>query len=210
MHEDSQTEKWLLIDDHRMFADALGIALQSLRPEIRLSTAVSCEEAFTLLRDEPDFHLLLIDLDLPDIHGLSLCELIQARYPDLPLLVCSANTNPEMARRLRRAGARGYLTKDRSPQEILHAAGQIEQGERWVTTEALAGLTGEDNRESLLSSRQLTILRLLKSGHSTQEVAELMHLSNNTIKTHIRLMYDKLDARNRTDCLNIATRMGLI
>ncbi len=145
-----------------MFADALGIALQFLHPEIRLSTAVSGEEAQALLRDKPDFRFLLIDLNLPDIHGLSLCELIQARYPDLPLLVCS----PIPSRKWPVACAApvpAAISPKTAQQRKSCTPQNRSQGEDWVTTAALASLT---------------ILRLLKSGHSTQEVAGLMHLSN--------------------------------
>ncbi|WP_108124045.1 response regulator [Saccharospirillum mangrovi] len=206
-------QPWLIIDDHQMFSGALALTLGSLVPELSVTTVPSAEAALQLLAESDTHHfaLALLDLDLPDIHGQTLCELLLQRYPELPVLVCSANPSPVSAQQLRASGARGYVTKDQSAEALLQAAREVLAGAPWVTTEALAQLTAStEAAPELLSRRQLSILRLMQAGQTVDEIARQLHLSANTIKTHIRLMYDKLDARNRSDCLRIAARLGLL
>lgn len=206
-------QPWLIIDDHQMFSGALALTLGSLAPDVAVTTVSSGEQVLRLLAesDARPFALVLLDLDLPDIHGQTLCELLLKRFPDVPVLVCSANPSPVSAQQLRASGARGYVTKDQSAEALLQAAREVLAGAPWVTTEALAQLTATgDATADLLSRRQVSILRLMQAGKTVDEMALQLHLSANTIKTHIRLMYDKLDARNRSDCLRIATRLGLL
>ena len=208
---DRPLQRWLIVDDHQMFSEALALTLASLDPQLKVTTVANGDAALTELATSADITLVLLDLDLPDLHGQSVCELLLQRNPGLPVLVCSANPSPLSAQQLRAAGARGYLTKDQPAQALLAAARSILDGESWVTTPQLRQLTEQhDAGTDLLSPRQRSILRLMQSGQTVDEMAQQLHLSANTVKTHIRLMYDKLDARNRSDCLRIAERLGLL
>ncbi|PTY37979.1 hypothetical protein BGP77_16085 [Saccharospirillum sp. MSK14-1] len=201
----------MIVDDHQMFAEALALTLSSLDPQLTITTVTQGDAALAELSANGDITLVLLDLDLPDLHGQSVCELLLQHNPGLAILVCSANPSPISAQQLRAAGARGYLTKDQPAEALLAAARAILDGERWVTTPQLRQLTEQhDAGTDLLSPRQRSILRLMQSGQTVDEMAQQLHLSSNTVKTHIRLMYDKLDARNRSDCLRIAERLGLI
>lgn len=208
---DRPAQRWLIVDDHQMFADALALTLASLDPQLKITTLTHGDAVLSELAVDDAVALVLLDLDLPDMHGQSVCELLLQRHPGLPILVCSANPSPQSAQQLRALGARGYFTKDQPAEALLAAARAVIAGESWVTTPQLSQLTEQSEAGvSLLSPRQRSILRLMQSGNTVDEMAQQLHLSANTVKTHVRLMYDKLDARNRSDCLRIAARLGLL
>ncbi|MHA7880136.1 MAG: response regulator [Saccharospirillum sp.] len=211
MHSPLSPERWLLVDDHTMFADALSLTLHHLAPQLEIDLAANAQQAITKLKSTVAYQCILIDLDLPDMPGLALLDQILQRWPQSTVLICSANRQPGCVANAQKLGARGFITKDQSPADILAFAKQIQGGRRWITTDTLTRALAERQDSNVdLTGRQHAILKQMQTGLSTSEIAQALNLSPNTIKTHTRLMYGKLGVFNRTECLNKAAKLGLL
>ncbi|WP_164743962.1 response regulator transcription factor [Saccharospirillum alexandrii] len=207
----TSSEHWLLVDDHAMFADALSLTLQHHMPTLQVDVANTAHNALATLRAGRHYQCIFIDLDLPDSPGLTLLDQILKRWPQSIVLICSANRQPAVVTNAQQMGARGYISKDQSPLDILSFVQRIRQGQRWVTSDSITRELAEQPESPFhLTARQLGILQQMHRGLNTSEIAAELNLSPNTIKTHTRLMYGKLNASNRTECLNRALSLGLL
>lgn len=205
------TEHWLLVDDHAMFADALSLTLRHHAPTLQIDVVHTAHDALKTLRSTHRYHCILIDLDLPDSPGLTLLDQILKRWPQSITLICSANRQPAMVRNAQQMGARGFISKDQSPLDILTFVQQIRQGRRWITSDSITRELAQQSASTVqLTARQMAILQQMHRGLNTSDIATALKLSPNTIKTHTRLMYGKLNASNRTECLNRALSLGLL
>lgn len=207
----TSTEHWLLVDDHAMFADALSLTLRHHAPSLQVDVVHSAHDAVKTLKSDHKYHCILVDLDLPDCPGLTLLDQIVKRWPQSVVLICSANRQPAMVTNAQQMGARGFISKDQSPLDILTFVQQIRQGRRWITSDSITRELAQQSGATVkLTARQLAILQQMHRGLNISDIATVLNLSPNTIKTHTRLMYGKLDASNRTECLNRALSLGLL
>lgn len=202
-------KKWLVVDDHAMFADALSITLSMLRPGLSVDIAITAGDAIALL-ENTQYELVILDLQMPETSCIEVfAQLTQAGAEKI--MICSAIFQPQQADALRKLGVRGYITKESEAMDILSFADRILQGESWVCTPRYAKqLEQFEQQKLLLTERQYSILELLEKGATTKQVADILCLSENTIKTHIRMMYEKLGASSRTECLSKAKELNLL
>lgn len=183
---------------------------------------VVCGEAETVAavrsgveREKPD--LLLTDLCLGDSDGLDLIKGLKAQFPNLPILVLSQQDETLFAERTLRAGARGYIMKERATQDVLEGIRTILAGDLYVSRKvaalamrklvdggADAAATG-GSEVSGLSDRELQVFRLLGAGKKTMEIADALKLSHKTIETYRENIKHKLDLPNATALISRAT-----
>ena len=198
-----------LIDDHKMFAEAMstiiGLNCQGAETRIFYSGA----DALRALKDETP-QLIILDLDMPDLPGIRLLDIFAQHGKDIPVLVCSGNLSNQAMQAVIKAGARGYLCKSEDTNTICHAIHQVTSGHFYPPAAETQVSADSKETSSLLSRRQLVILSLMKSGMSNNDMADTLFLSTNTIKTHIRLMYNTLDVNSRIECLNKAEELKLL
>jgi DNA-binding NarL/FixJ family response regulator len=183
---------------------------------------VVCGEAETVAgvrsgveREKPD--LLLTDLCLGDSDGLDLIKGLKAQFPNLPILVLSQQDETLFAERTLRAGARGYIMKERATQDVLEGIRTILAGDLYVSrkvaalamrklVEGGADAAGSAGSEvSGLSDRELQVFRLLGAGKGTKEIADALKLSHKTIETYRENIKAKLDLPNATALISRAT-----
>ncbi|TPE55331.1 response regulator transcription factor [Maribrevibacterium harenarium] len=200
---------WLVVDDHAMFADALAITLSMLRPGLNVDIAITATDVIARLGHQ-EYELVILDLQIPETSCTDLFQhLTQAGAEKI--MICSAIFQPQQADALRKLGVRGYITKESEAMDILSFADRILHGEDWVCTPRYAKQLAQfEQQKLLLTERQYSILELLEKGATTKQVADTLCLSENTIKTHIRMMYEKLGASSRTDCLLKAKELNLL
>lgn len=200
----------LIIDDHRMFADAVsGLVRQQLggASVYAVNTAV---EGLDYLKQKP-CDLVLLDLGLPDMDGVLVLEQLRAGWPGLPVLVCTGEVRPAVLRRVLQGGAGGLITKNQSAEQVLEAIDSVLAGRQYLAPEAAQAMQSrEPHAADVLTERQTAILRLMQDGLTTVQIAEQLFLSPNTVKTHIRLMFEKLGVRNRVECLRAAHDRGYL
>ena len=200
----------LLIDDHAILRDGLRRLFAALLPE-EILEAGSGRDALKLVRGQK-IDLIVLDLNLPDLGGLELLERL-LRAVSAPVLVLSMHAEPLYVRRALDAGARGYVSKNASPEELLTAARRILGGGRYVENDLAQTLVlGSDLAEASLdqlSARDLEILRLLVRGQSLSEIAENVGLSYKTVANLCTQLKSRLGAARHADLIRLAIEAGI-
>ncbi|MDZ4402141.1 response regulator transcription factor [Prosthecobacter sp.] len=198
----------LIVDDH--FATRLGLAvpINSEAGMTVVAEASTGARAIELYREHrPD--VLLMDYRLPDQTGVTTLEALRVEFPHIRALILSVFDGEEDIYRAVQAGARGYLTKAAECEEVLRAIRCIAAGETYFPAEIAAKLHAREQRKPL-TPRELEILKLLVKGHSTKEIVDLLHMSMGTIRLHISLILEKLEAFDRTRAVAIAIERGIV
>ena len=198
----------LIVDDH--FATRLGLAVPiNNEPDMTVvAEAGTSAKAVELYRQhQPD--VVIMDYHLPDKSGVETLESIRAEFPDVRVLMLTIFDGEEDIYRAVNAGAKGYLTKSSECADVLLAIRRIAAGAACFPPEIAAKIRAREQRRPL-TPRELEILRLLVKGHSTKEIVDILQLSMGTIRLHISIILDKLDAFDRTSAVAIAIERGIV
>ncbi len=204
----------LIADDHTIMREGLK-QLFMLVADVRVvAEAESGTQLIELLR-QVEIDLLLLDMNMPGISGEILIARLHVQYPKLPILVLSMHNEIHIAQRALRAGALGYLTKDRDPETLLVAMRRVVSGQRYLDpalAEQIAlqssGLKQQTYVESL-SDREFQILRLLAHGMSVNQIAEQLVISNKTVSTHKTRLMEKMGFSSTADIVRFAMTLGI-
>lgn len=171
--------------------------------------AASGEEALTAVRREP-WDLLVLDVALPDKHGLEVLKEVKLLRPSIRVIMLSLYPEREFALRAIKAGASGYLTKDRSPSELVKAVEEVVVGRRYITASLanqIADLLDRGQPETLhasLSDREMQVLRLLGQGKAVSIIADELALSVKTVSTYRGRLLEKLKLTTTADLIRYA------
>jgi DNA-binding NarL/FixJ family response regulator len=205
----------VIADDHAIVRGGLK-QIFALSPDLKVvGEAVNGNEVLECLRQEP-FDLLLLDLNMPGISGVDLITRVKAHRPELPILVLSMHNEPQVAARALKAGANGYITKDCEPDVLLTAIRKVAARGNYIAPELAEKMvfdvtsTALHTPHSLLSNRELEVLRLLTTGKGVNEIAEQLSISNKTVSTHkVRLM-EKMNLSSMADLMRYAMQHDLL
>ena len=201
--------KLVVADDHALMVEAVKIALDE-RPEFEIvGVAESGAQVLPVAQQtKPD--LVLLDLSMPGMDGLTCIRLLRERMPSVKIAVLSGIDSDEMADEVLKLGASAFISKRVEPEELPKAlaAAHDEAVDRPIGR-------SEDGlkhafREAGLTSRELEILRALSGGHSNKAIARLLWLAEQTVKFHLTNIYRKLKVSSRTEAVNWAYRHGLL
>jgi DNA-binding NarL/FixJ family response regulator len=205
----------LIADDHPVVRRGVRDVLEDEHLCSDIYEAKTGEEALEALRRQP-WDLMILDIALPDKHGLDVLKEAKLLQPRLSVLMLSLYPEKEFAMRAIKAGASGYLTKQSAPSELLAAVHRVLQGGRYIT-EALAEQmahaleTGADDvLHARLSDRELQVLRLLGQGKSVSVIAEELCLSVKTISTYRARILEKLSCESTGELIRYAVEARLI
>lgn len=206
----TETVTLVVADDHPAFADGLARVLPE-RCDVRI--VASCGDGraalAAILEHRP--HVALLDLRMPSLDGRAvLGEIVRAGLPTR-VLVCSAHGEPTIVRALLQDGARGYLAKTASWEEIANAVRTVADGGVWVSPTLQAGLNDElcDPRRAS-SERELEVLELGAQGLTDVEIGARMYISRETVRTNLKRCAEKLGVSGRTALVATALRRGLL
>lgn len=205
----------LLVDDHELLRHGLKHFLADALGDVVFGEAGSAAEALELAREET-WDLLLLDLHMPGPSGMDVLAELRARESPLRVLVFSVSPEEECAVRALKQGARGYINKHTAPGELLAAIRKVLAGGRYISprvAEQLASDLGspvETELHTLLSQRELQVLRLIASGESVKEIALRLHLSGKTVFTYRDRLRDKLGLKNDVEIARYALRHRLV
>jgi DNA-binding NarL/FixJ family response regulator len=214
----------LIADDHQLLRQALRRAMEDAGL-IVLGEAGDGAEAVQLV-DELRPELVIMDVTMPVLGGIEATRRLHGAHPDLPIVVLTMHDEDALREEAVRAGAAAFLTKDSSMQEVVATAIATASGETLsanlassiltelrapqAVTEASPTVDGAEAAESPLTRREEEILQLIADGYSTSEVAGRLFISGKTVKNHLASIYAKLDARDRTQAVLSAVRIGII
>jgi DNA-binding NarL/FixJ family response regulator len=201
----------LVVDDHAMVREGLQQLLRKLGPDVVQYEAQDAASALLLLETESEFDLVLLDIMLPGINGLSLLGILRKRFPALPVVVLSALDDIDVVRRAIRLGAAGYVTKSDSGEALLAAIRKVLDGEihlpphlhdKVCATEAGGPDRGRTQPDPHgLTEGQRRVAELLREGKANREIANLLGLTEGTVKVHVSRILRKLGVASRAEAI---------
>jgi two-component system NarL family response regulator len=200
----------MVVDDHPMVAEGIQAILDSYDDMVVVATLGSGRDAIDQIDTiRPD--VVLLDLNMPDVNGLTATEMILERRPKTRILILSMHDSPEYIQAALRHGARGYILKDVPTDEIREAIKRVMAGEQYLCTGAGASLSPRraEGREPL-TSREQTILLELAQGRSNREVAEALDISIRTVETHRKNIKRKLGISSMAGLTRYAMEHGVL
>jgi len=203
----------LLVDDHKLLRQGLRRAVEEAGFEV-VGEAGDGEEALRLaveLRPE----LVLMDVTMPVMDGIEATRRLRHSAPDAKVVILTMHGEEDTVNRALRAGAVAYLLKDCSTDQVAETLHAVAAGDTELSADLarslLAELPGpEPALATSLSAREVEVLQMFADGCSTVEVGERLYISAKTVKNHLASIYEKLDARDRTQAVLTAVRMGII
>ncbi|NMG64599.1 response regulator [Azoarcus indigens] len=204
--------KILIVEDHALVREAMAQSLGRLEPGIECVEAKGADEALAQLEKGSDWDLAIIDLMLPDMNGFSLLAVLAKRFPDVPAIVVSAMDDEASVRRAIKGGASGFVSKASSGETLLQAVRVVLDG-GVHTPDAGSGAAGKRSGAPVserfgLTAAQTRVLELLAQGKTNREIADLLGLSEGTVKVHMSAIFRALGVSNRAQALVVIARHG--
>ena len=198
----------LLADDHPSLRTGLASILSSQPGLAVVAEAGSGRETVEKTSaTTPD--VLIVDLRMPDGDGIQTIKELVAANPLVKVLVLTTYDNEEDIFNALEAGARGYILKDTTSEEIIEAVRMIHEGKRYLPPGIAARLADRMIRPAL-TPRELDVLRLVSRGRTNKEMAAAMFVSEETVKSHMKGLFHKLDVHDRAEAVGIALQRGLL
>ena len=198
----------LCVDDHPLLREGIAAIINN-QPDMLLDAEASNgREAIQKYREhQPD--VTLMDLRLPDMSGIDSIIAIRSEFTDARIIMLTTFEGDVEIQRSLEAGARGYLLKSMPPKEIVEAIRQVHAGRKWIPRELAAHLAEHLDAERL-TEREIEVLQHIAGGNRNRDIAELLFISEETVKVHIKHIMEKLGAADRTQAVAIAVRRGII
>ena len=201
--------RFLIIDDHPLFCEALGNAIRVSHPDARIFEATSIKAALSILASEPNMDLALLDLLLPDVIGFSGFQRLRDRCPTLPVAIVSSEEDKRTVREALEMGAVGYLPKSTSVGELSQAIAKVLSGSISAPRDIFAaGALGKSDAARTLQERirkltpqQIRVLHLIKRGLQNREIAAELKLAESTVKAHVTEILRKLQLFSRNKAI---------
>jgi DNA-binding NarL/FixJ family response regulator len=198
----------LSVDDHPLLREGIAAVINDQPDMLLVSQASSGAEAIQQYRaHRPD--VTLMDLRLPDLSGIDAMIAIRSEFTDARIVMLTTFDGDVEIQRALQAGARGYLLKNMPPSELAEAIRQVHKGKKRVPPEVAAHLA-EHMSDEELTAREIEVLRKVAGGNRNRDIADLLFISEETVKVHIKHIMDKLGAKDRTQAIAIAVRRGII
>lgn len=205
----------LIADDHSIVRSGLK-QLFTFDPDIDVAGEAANGTMILELLAQREFDVLLLDLNMPGINGGDLINRIREDYPSQRILVYTMHNEPQIAKRIIRAGAKGFISKDSEPEKLLDAIHLVASGKNYLDAGIAQELAFEaataDSRQrhTILSDREYEVFIKLAKGMSVNEIAHALILSNKTVSSHKQRMMEKMNFASITDLVRYAVEFELI
>ncbi|MHB2018573.1 MAG: response regulator [Candidatus Xenobia bacterium] len=207
----------LIVDDHAMVREGLRTMLrhqESLEIVGEAATVAEALEQIEKLRPQ----VVLLDIRLPDVNGLEGCKIIHERFPEVYVVILTVYEDEHYLFEALRAGARGYMLKKVTDDELARVVEAVFRGEvmvdpslagRMARRSALAG-TKEAELAPRMTPREREILAAIAEGWNNQKIAQTLHISEETVKSHVKSIFRKLGVQDRAQAVSLALRAGIL
>ncbi len=207
----------MLADDHRMLREGLRRSMTDAGFDVIGEAGDGVEAVRLALQLSPD--VILMDVTMPNCDGVEACRQVKSTGTETKVVMLTMHADQEVLTNAIRAGAIGYLTKDCSTREIAEAVRMAAEGDTVLSPQLARSMLEEVRRideprtaeeDRVVTKREEEVLQLIADGCSTPEVAASLFISQKTVKNHLASIYQKLDARDRTQAVLQAVRMGIV
>ncbi|MDA9475170.1 LuxR family transcriptional regulator [Bradyrhizobium sp. CCBAU 65884] len=202
--------RFLIVEDHPLFREALEGALQMATPDAEMLQANSIDGALELLASRPDVDLILLDLSIPGTTGLSGIIRIRKAFPRVPVVIVSGHQDAQIISGALSLGVSGYILKSSSKQELAHSIGEVVRGAvclpaafRALARPQRSPIAAQELLKRLhdLTPQQLRVLEMLKRGLQNKQIAFELKISETTVKVHVSDILRKLNVMSRTKAI---------
>jgi len=210
--------KILVVDDHVLIREALRSVLKELKDDATVLEAADYRQAMRQIEANPDLHLILLDLNLPDRDGFAVLHDLRSRYPSISVVVLSAFHDHDNVVKALQLGALGFIPKSASREVMVNALRLIFSGGLYIPPEALAPAKSAEIRPSQsqqispadlgLTERQLEVLAFMMKGKSNKVISRKLNVAEPTVKHHVTAILKALKAANRTEAVILVGALG--
>jgi DNA-binding NarL/FixJ family response regulator len=198
----------LTVDDHPVLREGIAAVLASEQDMILVAEASNGREAVEQFRTHhPD--VTLMDVQMPEVNGIDAIVKIREEFPDARIIVLTTYTGDAQAARAFKAGAFGYLLKNMVRKELIDTIRTVHAGKKRIPPD-IAVEMAQHHSDDALTVREIEVLREVAAGNANKMVAQLLHISEETVKAHMRSILSKLGANDRTHAVTIAVKRGII
>jgi DNA-binding NarL/FixJ family response regulator len=196
------------VDDHPLLREGIAAIINNEADMLLSGQASNGREAIQRFREQrPD--VTLMDLRLPDISGIDAMIAIRNEFSGARIVMLTTFEGDVGIRRALAAGARGYILKDLPPRDLVDVVRQVHAGKKRIPAEVAAQLA-EHVSDEALTEREREVLQHVAGGNRNRDIAELLFISEETVKVHVKHIMEKLGASDRTEAVTIAVRRGII
>ena len=198
----------LVVDDHPIvragLVDTIG-GQSDMAVVAELEDAVRLRESYEALRP----HVTIMDIAMPEVDGIQALEALRSQHDNARVIMLTALAGDHQLRRAIELGASGILMKSSIRQDLLDAIRAVHAGRRWIPADVARALV-EHLGQPHLSEREIAVLRSAAAGNGNKQIGVRLGIAEDTVKTHMRTILQKLDARDRTHAVAIAVKRGII
>jgi two-component system NarL family response regulator len=203
-----------LVEDNSITRETLKMLLGGEKSVTSVETFENAERALESFASQAP-EVLLVDLDLPGMHGTELIRQVKAAYPHVEIMVYTIFEDRDTVFAAIKAGASGYLLKGSSPRELVESLQNLHQGGAPMSPRIARKIIQEfqsphAEEENPLTAKEANIVRHVEQGLTYKEIGERLSISPHTVHTHIKNIYEKLQAKGRRDALKRARQIGII
>ena len=205
---DEKTIRVFSVDDHPLMHEGIAALINNQADMTLVSEAFDGKSALVRFREhQPD--VTLMDLRLPDMSGIEAMISILKEFPKARVIILTMFEGDVEIQRALKAGARGYMLKTMPPMELVKVIRRVHAGKKHIPPEIAANLAEHFSNDAL-TARETEVLAQIAEGNRNRDIAELLFISEETVKVHIKHIMDKLGASDRTQAVAIAIRRGII
>ena len=209
--------KVLVVEDHALVREALLQTLRQLESQVKVEGFADATAAMAALDSGHDYELVLLDLGLPGVDGMTCLSALRKRFPALPVVILSGYDDAITVSKAIKAGAAGFIPKTYSSDRLLAALRQVRAGRQYTPEPSSSGemavhepIGGHaDPAEFGLTARQAEVLGLMARGKSNRQIAELLGLSEGTVKIHMTAIFKVLGVSSRTQAMVVIAQQGI-
>jgi len=209
--------KILIVDDHPLVTDGIKTMLKDVGYLHIAGAAKNARDALSFIEDHPDIDVVLLDINLPDMDGLRLCELIRERNKKAKIIGLTYVNEAGIITQFMKKGGNGYLLKNMEREELITAIDLVLDGSVYLSKAASEKIIQQLQAYELpgknlpaLTRREKEILQLLSKGFTSQEIAGKLFLSSFTIDTHRKNMLQKFNVHNTQALINVANELRIM
>lgn len=227
MNSQAEKTRVMVVDDHDLVRRGLMSLLASSGEVEVVAEARSGEEALENCRqssgngqgngqgNNKGIEVILMDVNMPGIGGLEATSRISQSWPEIGIIIITVHGDGPLPKKLLNGGARGYLTKGNSVDEMVEAIRDVKAGGRYIAKDiaqqlALSMLPGEESLIDRLSKRELQVLMMIAQGHRTQDISDTLNLSPKTVSTYRKRLHEKLEVTSDVEMMHLAIKHGIL